>query len=248
MQRASCVSLHLVRFDAIRTAGMIETKERPGVLFCGVAADTQAAGTEPDSRQAFVFAVLGLHATAHSAHRLLEDRESLAPWTREAREVWGAILQPFRHKGEANYLDRARPGLLFSRDALAITPPPEAPFVSITTSGWNMTPGLDMTRVREFLTGMLAIRSSMTAMPGLHSQQSFFFPRNPEFDTVSVAIWRSLPAMNEFAYGPGVHRLQTQRQQESHLADRTSFTRCVVFRNEGTWYGSNPMDGPVRPG
>jgi hypothetical protein len=247
MHRASCLSLHLVRFDSIRTAGGVETGNLPGVLFCGVAADTQAAGTEPDSQQAFVFAVLGLHATAHSAHRLLENREAFAPWMREAREVWGAILQPYRHKGEANYLDRERPGLLFSRDALATPPPPEAPFVSVTTSGWNATPELDMTRVREFYTGLLAIRSSMTAMPGLHSQQSFFFPRTIEFDPVSVAIWRDLSAMNEFAYGPGVHRLQTQLQQERRMADRTSFTRCVVFRNEGTWYGSNPLDGPVSP-
>ena len=245
MQRATCASLQLVRFDSIRTAGAIEADGRPGVLFCGAAADTQAAGTEPDSQRAFVFAVLGLHATAHSAHRLLDDGESLAPWIKEAREVWGCILQPFRHKGEANYLDRATPGTLFSKDALAATPPPEAPFVSVTTSGWKRVPGLDLARVREFYTGMLAVRTAMTAMPGLHSQQSFFFPGNIEFDPVSFTIWRNLQAMNEFAYGYGVHRLQTQAQQERHMADRTSFTRCVVFRNEGTWYGSNPLERPA---
>jgi hypothetical protein len=110
---ASHVSLHLIRFDSIRAAGAIEVGDRPGVLFCGVAADTRAAGTEPASQQAFAFAILGLHRDAISAQWLLEDHHSVAPWTVEAREVWGAVLRPFRHKGEANYLNPMNPGPLF---------------------------------------------------------------------------------------------------------------------------------------
>jgi hypothetical protein len=241
MTTASHVSLHLARFDAIRTAGAVEARDRPGVLFCGVAADTRAAGTEPSSQQAFAFAMLGLHATADSAQRLFEDWRGVAPWMIEACEVWSAVLRPFRHKGEANHLNRDQPGPLFDPAALLPAPSTDAPFVSITTSGWNVGPELDMNRVREFSTGVLAVRASMTAMRGLHSQQSFFFPRGLEYDPATITIWKSQAALAEFAYGPGVHRLQMERQQERHLADRTSFTRYAVLAKQGTWYGSCPL-------
>ncbi len=211
------------------------------MLFCGVAADTRAAGTEPASQQAFAFALLGLHRDAASAQRLLEDYRSVAPWTVEACEAWGAVLRPFRHKGVANYLNRIDPGPLFDPGALSAAPSTDAPFVSITTSGWRVSPELDMDRVREFSTGVLAVRASMTAMTGLHSQQSFFFPRGLEHDPMTITFWRNQGALIEFSYGPGVHRLQMERQQERGLADRTSFTRCVAESKQGTWYGSCPL-------
>jgi hypothetical protein len=241
MTSASHISLHLSRFDFIRAAGGIEAGDRPGVLFCSVGADTRAAGTEPVSQQAFVFAMLGLHQNADSAHRLLEHYLGLAPWMNEAREVWGAVLRPFRHKGEANYLDRLQPGPLFDPTALLAPPSANTPVVSITTSGWRVSPELDMNRVREFSTGVLAVRASMTAVPGLHSQQSFFFPGGLENDPMTLTFWRNQAALAEFAYGPGVHRLQMERQQERNLADRTSFTRCVAMSQQGTWYGTCPL-------
>lgn len=241
MTTASHVSLLLIRFDSIRTASSIEIRDQSGVLFCDVAADTRAAGTEPASQQAFAFAMLGLHCGAASAERLLEDYRRVAPWMAEAREAWGAVLRPFRHKGEANYLNRMQPGPLFDPGAISAAPSADAPFVSITTSGWRVSPELDMNRVREFSTGVLAVRASMTAMPGLHSQQSFFFPRVLEKDPMTVTFWKNQAALTEFAYGPGGHRLQMERQQERGLADRTSFTRCVAESKRGTWYGSCPL-------
>lgn len=241
MTTASHLSLRLIRFDSIRAAGAIEVGNLPGVLFCGVAADTRAAGTEPASQEAFAFAMVGLHRDAVSAQWLLEHYRSVAPWMVEAREVWGAVLRPFRHKGEANYLNRMQPGALFDARAFSAAPSADVPFVSITTSGWRISPELDMNRVREFSTGVLAVRASMTAMSGLHSQQSFFFPRGLEHDPMTITFWRNQAALIEFAYGPGGHRLQMERQQERGLADRTSFTRCVAESKQGTWYGACPL-------
>ena len=241
MTTASHVSLHLIRFDSLRTASPIDVGDRSGVLFCGVAADTRVAGTEPASQQAFAFAMLGLHREAASAEQLLEDYRCVAPWMADAREAWSAVLRPFRHKGEANYLNRMQPGPLFDPGAFSAAPSPDAPFVSITTSGWHVSPELDMNRVREFSTGVLAVRASMTAMSGLHSQQSFFFPRGLEHDPMTITFWRNQAALTEFAYGPGGHRLQMERQQERGLADRTSFTRCVADSKRGTWYGACPL-------
>ena len=84
------------------------------------------------------------------------------------------MLQPFRHRGEANFLDAAAPGLLF--DGLAKPAAAGAPFVAITSVGWTVGPGFEMERVRQFGAGAAAIRMSMTAVDGLYSQQSFFFP------------------------------------------------------------------------
>ena len=235
MTRAAHLSMFLARFDSQRGAGEIEGKPRDGVLFQGVAADTRAAATEPGSQQAFAFLVLGLHADERSAHRAIDERPGLVPWLSEAAEVWGAVLQPFRHTGAANYLDRQSPGALF--DSAGQQPGAAEPIVVVTSAGWTMGEGFDMNRVREFSTGVIGVRAAMSGIPGLLSQQSFFFPRVFEHDAITVTLWRDTAAARAFAYGPGVHKAQMQRQKEQGLADRTSFTRCRVLRSEGTWHG-----------
>jgi hypothetical protein len=70
MSRASFVSLHLARFDALRVSEDPVCGDWPGVLFCQVGADSRAAGTEPSSREAFVFVALGLHADSDSVERV----------------------------------------------------------------------------------------------------------------------------------------------------------------------------------
>ncbi len=237
MSRASYLSIHLARFEALRSAPTIEVRDRPGVLFCRVATDTRAAGTEPASQQGFVFVVLGLHGDAASAHRLLDDGRELAPWLAEAREVWAAVLEPTRHKGACNYLDSASPGLVFERSA---SQPADAPFVALTTVGWNLA-GLDMTRVQSFGAGLTGVRIAMTAVPGMHSQQTFFFPGAIALDAFSITFWRDDASVRAFAYAPGVHRHYMDRHNAEGLADRTSFTRLHVVRREGTWYGADPL-------
>jgi hypothetical protein len=239
MIRASHLSLVLARFDELRTAGSLSSALAPGVLFRGVGADTRAAASEPGSQQAFRFLVLGLHADEASANASIENRSAFAPWLAEAAEVWSAVLSPFRHMGECNYLDAASPGPLFA--PLATQPDPAEPIVVITTAGWVVGEKLDMARVRDFSTGVLGVRASMTGVEGLHSQQSFFFPGVLQHDPVTVTVWRDSASARAFAYGPGVHKAQMQRQREQNLADRTSFTRCRIVRGEGTWHGRDPL-------
>ena len=206
----------------------------PGTVFCNVAADTRAAGTEPASQQAFTFLILGLHEDAGSAQRFLANRVA---WLDEAQEVWRGILEPFRHHGAANYLDRADPGLVFA----SMTPADlaDGPVVALTTSGWNVAEGLDMNRVREFGAGVLAVRASMTGVPGLRSQQSFFFPGVLECDPLTLSFWRDEASVRAFAYGQGSHRRQLERHRAEGLADRTSFTRFRILSRAGTWYGED---------
>jgi heme-degrading monooxygenase HmoA len=97
-----------------------------------------------------------------------------------------------------------------------------------------------MNRVREFGAGVLAVRASMTGVPGLRSQQSFFFPGVLECDPITVTFWRDEASIRAFAYGQGSHRRQLDRHRTERLADRTSFTRFHVLSSAGTWYGEDP--------
>ena len=119
---ASFVSLQLARFDRLRTAGPVDPGDRPGLLFCEVGADCRAAGTEPASREAFTFLVVGLHESEASADTLVMDIATVAPWFGDAVERWSGVLAPFRTKGEANLIHRTAPARLF--DPLAPCPAP----------------------------------------------------------------------------------------------------------------------------
>jgi hypothetical protein len=242
--RATHLSLLLARFDSLRSASEIDVPPRDGALFQAIGADTRAAATEPASQQAFTIVFVGLHTDERSAHRTLDDRQEVAPILDEAAEVWGAVLQPFRHTGAANYLDRTSPGELFA--SLGPQPAAEEPIVIVTSAGWTLSDGFDMNRVREFATGVMGVRMSMSGVPGLLSQQSFFFPRVLEYDPITVTLWRDTASARAFAYGPGVHKAQMQRQKEQGLADRTSFTRCRIVRAEGSWHGRALHDEGVR--
>ena len=235
MSKAAIASVQLARFDRLREPGPVPEVPASGTVFCNVAADTRAAGTEPAAQQAFTFLVLGLHEDAASAQRFLGDRVA---WLDEAQELWSGILEPFRHHGAANYLNRTDPGLLF--ESMIPADLADGPVVAVTTSGWNVSEGLDMNRVREFGAGVLAVRASMTGVPGLRSQQSFFFPGVLECDPITVTFWRDEGSIRAFAYGQGSHRRQLDRHRAEGLADRTSFTRFRVLCSEGTWYGVDP--------
>ena len=234
MAKAMLASVRLARFDRLREAGVVPDGGVPGTVFCNVAADTRAAATEPGSQEAFTFLILGLHEDAASAQRVLAERVA---WLDEAQEVWSGILEPFRHHGAANYLNREEPGQLF--ESMTAADAADGPVVALTTSGWNVGEGLDMNRVREFGAGVLAVRASMTGVPGLRSQQSFFFPRVLECDPLTITFWRDEASIRAFAYGQGSHRRQLDRHRTEALADRTSFTRFRILSSAGTWYGEN---------
>ena len=239
MATASYVSIFLARFDEMRAAGPLPEHASPDVLFRSIGADTRAAAMEPGSQQAFRFVVLALHATQASAQQSVDQRYTVVPWLEEATEVWAAVLKPFRHLGECNYLDQATPGPLFPMSESQ--PNPSEPIAIITTSGWTVSESLDMNRVREFSNGVLGVRASMSGIAGLHSQQSFFFPGVLRYDPLTVTLWRDAACARAFAYGPGVHKAQMLRQRAQNLADRTSFTRCHILRGEGTWHGRDPL-------
>jgi len=234
MTPATHISLRLTRFPTRRPAARLQFPAgSPDVLFSGVGADTRAAGTEPISHEAFVLLQFGIHPSREAAQRFAAATATSAPAPGDALESWSAILEPFRYHGQSNHLDRAAGSPVF--ETLAPPPAPDEPIVVITSAGWRAE-GLDPERVREFSTGVQAVRAGMTGVAGLLSQQSFFFPGALEVDPVTVTTWRSFDAMRAWAYGPGAHRHFLDRHRAEPMADRTSFTRCRILESAGTWY------------
>ena len=250
MTSAAFVSLHLARFDQLRAAGPADPGDRPGLLFCEVGADCRAAGTDPASREAFTFLVAGLHDSRESADSLAEDVANVVPWFADAAERWSGVLAPFRTTGESNLIDRTAPARLF--DPLVAAPARGAPVVVFTTAGWNRD-GLDMARVQDFGTGVAAVRISMTAVPGLRSQQTFFFPGIIAIDPPTLTFWDNEASLVAWAHRQATHKRQMDRYRATGNADRASFTRLTALRGNGTWYGRDPVapagaHGPAGPG
>jgi hypothetical protein len=250
MTTASFVSLHLARFDQLRTAGPAAPGDRPGLLFCDVGADCRAAGTDPASREAFTFLVVGLHDSRESADRLTEEVVALAPWFADAAERWSGVLAPFRTKGESNLIHPTAPARLF--DPLAAAPGRDEPVVVFTTIGWNRD-GIDMARVQDVGTGTAAVRISMTAVPGLRSQHTFFFPGIIAIDPPTLSFWDDEASLVTWAHRQATHKRQMDRYRTTGNADRASFTRLTALRSNGTWYGRDPVavaqaHGPDRSG
>jgi hypothetical protein len=160
----------------------------------------------------------------------------------DAKESWGAVLRPFRHKGEVNWMDAAAPGEVFD---VGEDPGGEEPFVAITSVGFRTGPDIDVTgvldRVRDFGMGVLGVRASMTGVRGLRGQQMLFFPGVIALDPVTVSFWEGDAAVRAFAYGGGPHRRQVDRYHEINTADRTSFTRAIALEAYGSWCGADPL-------
>jgi hypothetical protein len=238
MAAASFVSLHLARFDRLRTAGPVAPGDRSGLLFCDVGADCRAAGTDPASREAFTFLVVGLHDCEESAERLVEEVVTVAPWFADAAERWSGVLAPFRTKGESNLIHPDAPARLF--DPHATAPGRDRPVVVFTTIGWNRD-GLDMARVQDVGTGTAAVRISMTAVAGLRSQQTFFFPGIIAIDPPTLSFWDDEASLVAWAHRQATHKRQMDRYRTTGNADRASFTRLTALRSNGTWYGRDPV-------
>ncbi len=243
MSRATHCSLVLARFDDLRATGPVESPNHPESLFLRAGADVRASNSDAMSQQAYKFVIFGLHASESAARQAVDRKLESAGWLSDARETWSAVLVPFRHFGESNFLNPESPGPLY--DVSQPEPSAETPIVVMTSVGW--TPSSiesDMDRIADFSRGVAAVRIGMTAVDGLHSQQTFSFPGGLELDGITVTMWRNFAAMRDFAYGPGLHRHQVKRQREELLGDRSSFTRFTVLHSEGTWHGSCPLTFP----
>ena len=116
----------------------------------------------------------------------------------------------------------------------------DEPVVVFTTIGWNRD-GIDMARVQDIGTGTAAVRISMTAVRGLRSQQTFFFPGIIALDPPTLTFWDNEASLVAWAHRQATHKRQMDRYRATGNADPASFTRLTTIRSNGTWYGRDPV-------
>ena len=181
-----------------------------------------------------VWCGVALFADFERANAALDHPHAHVPRLAEASEAWHALLRPTMHHGECNLVDPAQPGRLFeAREA----DPGGALFV-MTTAGFNLRARSDFARLIDFRRRVNRMRSVMAEALGSIAHQ-VFAPADPGDDAVTLSLWRDDASMARFAYLPGSHRNEVDRQRSDRTVDRSSFTRFRVVRSIGQWHGKS---------
>lgn len=227
--------VHWMRFEEARAAADLQLSETPpGALSWKIGPDWSGSesGIRSGSR---IWCGLALFDDLDQAQAAFAQCGAYLPDHSSALEVWSALLAPFAHKGECNHLDRAEPGAMFSVEPCERS----GPVFVITTAGFHLRSRRDFQRVIDFRREVDRMRPVIASSDGSLAHQ-VFAPANAEDDGVTMSLWRDDQAMFGFAYKPGAHRVQVDRQKSHQTVDRSSFTRFQLLRTSGTWDGADP--------
>lgn len=184
---------------------------------------------------------LAVFADAQHAQAAFQDAGSYLPDGAETVESWSALLSPFAHKGECNHLDRSNPSVIFAVEPCERS----GPVFVITTAGFHLQSRRDFQRVIDFRREVDRMRPIISDSEGSLAHQ-VFAPLEAEDDGVTMSLWRDDQAMFGFAYKPGAHRVQVDRQKSHQTVDRSSFTRFQLLQTRGTWGGTDPAEDALR--
>jgi heme-degrading monooxygenase HmoA len=231
---ANWATVHWVRYPTARTAASFALDARPHGCAAWKFGPDEAASRAVGRSASDLWCGIGLFEDLPSAERALEAPEAHMPSLGEASEAWHALLCPTAHHGEANLLASQHPGALFNvhaKDAGG------AMFV-ITTAGFELRAKSDFARLIDFRRRVHGMRRVIAEAPGSLAHQ-VFAPQDPGDDAITMSLWRDEASMLQFAYRPGPHRIEVDRQKSEQTVDRSSFTRFRVLRSAGRWNGRN---------
>lgn len=239
MGNASYVTIALARFDQqVQLDALAEPAPVGEPAMWALGSDERNFG----SRTSDTWLSLGLHHTAESADAVFDHGGESTPFFGGATETWRAVLQPFAHRGEVNWLEPAEPGLVFD---VGPGPQDDEPFVVITSVGWRLDDRFDVDKALDFGRGVAEVRRDMVGSDGLHFQHAFNFDGQLSVDGPTISMWRDDSSMRAFAYRPGVHKTEMDHFREHTTADRSSFTRLRVLRSSGSVQGYTPVAAVV---
>lgn len=227
--------LNWMRFDPERPAAMELSGSPRDCMSWKVGPDVPASAN-PAKAASSVWCAVGTFREREKAEAAFDDPGAYLPDSSGALEHWRALLSPFAHRGECNHLS-ASCGLLFD-----IHPDPGGPLVVMTTAGFELRAKSDFQRLKDFRRRVEAMRSVIEASEGNLAHQ-VFAPLAPGDDGVTMSLWRDDGSMFAFAYKPGAHRVELDRQNSHRTVDRSSFTRFRVVRSHGLWKGKDPCEG-----
>lgn len=236
MGSCSYVTVNVARFDEPAQLDPLVTDALVGEpLMWAVGADEAGAF---GSRASTTWLAFGLHDTMESADAVFDAGLDAVPFFSGAAETWSAVLQPFSHRGDVNWIAGAQAD---SRFETGPAPADEEPFVVITSAGYTLDERFDADKALRFASGVAEVRHSMDGADGLFFQHVFNFDGQLILDGVTLTMWRDDRSMRAFAYRPGTHKSEMDHYRANDTADRTSFTRLRILRSNGSVQGHTPV-------
>jgi hypothetical protein len=230
-----------VRFDSARTADSLPPLAGPaGCALWKFGPDT-APGSRASRAGSTVWCGIAGFTHRDGAQAAFERPMGYVPALAESCEAFHALLLPVAHRGECNYLDPAQPGPLFAASA----EDPRGPLLVMTTAGFDLRAKSDFARLIDFRRRVHAMRDVIAQAEGSLAHQ-VFAPAGEGTDAATMSLWRDDDAMAGFAYQPGAHRSELDRQIRLRTVDRSSFTRFRIVARQGRWNDSDPLDGRSR--
>ncbi len=144
-----------------------------------------------------------------------------------ADEVWTVHMRPVRWHGKWG-----------GHDPLAGTtpaPPPEpGPWIILTRAT------IHPTKIRAFLNAVPAVSEHLLQQP--HLLNSVGVGEAPLLYQATLSVWRSLPSVTSFAYGPAPHVEVVRRTRSEQWYREELFARFRPVASTGTWDGVDPLN------
>ncbi len=145
---------------------------------------------------------------------------------RQSDEAWTVHMLPVRWHGKWGGRDP------FSGMTPAPAPEP-GPWIILTRAT------LQPTKVPAFLNAVPAVAEQLLQQDALIN--SVGVGEAPLFFQATLSIWRTLPAITTFAYGPTPHVEVVQRTRAEQWYREELFARFRPIASFGTWDGVDPL-------
>jgi hypothetical protein len=145
---------------------------------------------------------------------------------RRAEEAWTVHMLPVRWHGKWGGRDP------FS-GMIPAPPPTPGPWIILTRAT------LYAAKVRTFLNAVPAVSADLLQQAELVN--SVGVGEMPLLYQATLSVWRSLPAITSFAYGPAPHIEVVRRTHREHWYREELFARFRPVASSGTWDGVDPL-------
>ena len=235
MQLCRWAIAHLVRFDApVVHDALKPLSSPPGAASWKFGPDAPASA-RVDRTGSEVWCGIASFVDLGDAEAAFEVPQAYVPRLADAAEAWQALLVPTAHRGECNHLNPGARGPMYRPSEHD----PGGPLLVVTTAGFELRAKSDFQRLIDFRRRVDRMREVIASADGSIAHQ-VFASHDPGDDGVTISLWRDERSMAKFAYQPGPHREEVDRQTTHRTVDRSSFTRFRIIGARGSWRGVDP--------
>jgi hypothetical protein len=235
--KARYATAHWLRFPAVTTPDQLDLSMQPEGALSWKIGPSGPVGPDGYRLPSLIWCAVGLFRELDAARSAFEQTQRHMPFLAGVVESWHQLIEPFRHQGECNHLDRTTPCEIFE---VAAATSPAGPMMVITTAGYRFGPDLKMERVIDFRRHVDQVDAWLQTVDGCLASRAFT-PHTVGDDGYTFSVWRDEATMLNTAYRAGAHRTQLDRHKAEDIFDRSSFTRFRILDTNGAWNGANPI-------